>query len=473
MISFPLYFVTLAPTFYNLDSAEFAIGVHTLGIVHATGYPLYLVSGHLFTTLVPGSDLGYKLNLFSAIHASLTLMNIVWINKLLSDDAGQRHALCGGLIASLILGFSYYFWACAVIAEVYMFQAWLLTLAVACWLKWERNDGGPWLILLGLAIGLCFANHISVILTLPALGVYFAFRYKKIIQAKRSLLWTILASLIGPIMYVYFPLRYQITAFNLAGHYTATGQFVPIDFGTWQGIWWLLSGQMFASCPWAYSGTAVLFEWGAFLRQFWSNSLGAGVLLGGIGLVSLWRQHKLRLWTLSLVGMMVVHGCFFVNYGAVDKELMFLPVYVLWAILIGVGCSKLLQSTSANRWHLVTGLLLLVPLALVLLNYSYLDVSGDWRARDRAQAFLDQAQPNALVLGWWMDVTPIQYLQYVEDQRTDVQTINILMLSHDDLLQLVQHRITYQPVYLLTPNSELLTLYNAQPATEDSYLLSK
>lgn len=47
LLSLSAYTLTLAPTFYNLDSAEFAIGVHTLGIVHATGYPLYLLLGRI------------------------------------------------------------------------------------------------------------------------------------------------------------------------------------------------------------------------------------------------------------------------------------------------------------------------------------------------------------------------------------------------------------------------------------------
>ena len=42
-----LYWLTLAPTIYNLDSAEFTTAVATNGIIRATGYPLYLLVGKI------------------------------------------------------------------------------------------------------------------------------------------------------------------------------------------------------------------------------------------------------------------------------------------------------------------------------------------------------------------------------------------------------------------------------------------
>src|SRR5436305_8369474 len=61
---------TMAPSLYTLDSAELAIGAKTLGIVHAPGYPLYLLVAHLFT-LLPIGDVAYRVNVFSAISLAL------------------------------------------------------------------------------------------------------------------------------------------------------------------------------------------------------------------------------------------------------------------------------------------------------------------------------------------------------------------------------------------------------------------
>ena len=45
-LPFILYILTLAPTVYNLDSAELTTAAATAGITRATGYPLYLLLGY-------------------------------------------------------------------------------------------------------------------------------------------------------------------------------------------------------------------------------------------------------------------------------------------------------------------------------------------------------------------------------------------------------------------------------------------
>jgi len=64
-LPFVLYLLTLAPTIYNLDSAEFSTAAATGGIVRATGYPLYLLLGRLWS-LLPIGDVGWRMNLLSA-----------------------------------------------------------------------------------------------------------------------------------------------------------------------------------------------------------------------------------------------------------------------------------------------------------------------------------------------------------------------------------------------------------------------
>ena len=46
-IALAVYWRTAAPTVYTFDSAEFATGAYCLGIIHATGYPFYLLLAKL------------------------------------------------------------------------------------------------------------------------------------------------------------------------------------------------------------------------------------------------------------------------------------------------------------------------------------------------------------------------------------------------------------------------------------------
>ena len=50
-LPFVLYVLTLAPTIYNLDSAELTTAAATGGLVRATGYPLYLLLGWVWSRL--------------------------------------------------------------------------------------------------------------------------------------------------------------------------------------------------------------------------------------------------------------------------------------------------------------------------------------------------------------------------------------------------------------------------------------
>ena len=71
-LPFTLYMLTLAPTVYNLDSAELTTAAASGGLVRATGYPLYLLLGRIWSTL-PIGDVGYRMNLFSAFNGALTI----------------------------------------------------------------------------------------------------------------------------------------------------------------------------------------------------------------------------------------------------------------------------------------------------------------------------------------------------------------------------------------------------------------
>src|SRR3990172_11428477 len=106
-----VYILTLSRSVYYGDSGEFITIAKTLGIAHPPGYPLYTMLAHLFTYL-PFGNLPFKVNFFSAISSSLTVVVVYFIclkitaNRLASASA------------SLFLAFSYVFWLYALVAEV-------------------------------------------------------------------------------------------------------------------------------------------------------------------------------------------------------------------------------------------------------------------------------------------------------------------------------------------------------------------
>src|SRR5262249_53248746 len=98
-----VYLRTMAPTIYALDSAELTTGAYALGIVHAPGSPTYMLLGHLFAQL-PIGDVGYRLNLLSAMAAALAACFLYWVLRRLTGDVVLA------LFTAWLAAFTYYFW---------------------------------------------------------------------------------------------------------------------------------------------------------------------------------------------------------------------------------------------------------------------------------------------------------------------------------------------------------------------------
>ena len=73
-----IYILTLSRSVYFGDSGEFIALAKTLGIAHPPGYPLYTMLAHLFTYL-PFGTLAFRVNLFSAVTSSLTVVVVYFI----------------------------------------------------------------------------------------------------------------------------------------------------------------------------------------------------------------------------------------------------------------------------------------------------------------------------------------------------------------------------------------------------------
>ena len=72
--SFGVYLATLCPTVYVEGSGELIGAVHALGTPHPTGYPLFVLTGRLFSALLPFFDsVAYRINVATAFTAALAV----------------------------------------------------------------------------------------------------------------------------------------------------------------------------------------------------------------------------------------------------------------------------------------------------------------------------------------------------------------------------------------------------------------
>jgi 4-amino-4-deoxy-L-arabinose transferase-like glycosyltransferase len=463
-LPFVLYLRTLAPTIYNLDSAELTTAAATGGLMRATGYPLYLTIGSLWSK-IPIGDVGFRMNLFSAFCGALTI--------LLADRILKRWKV--GSLAALgalgLLATSPYFWGLSLIAEVYTLHTAIMAGLILALLRWGERPATGRMMLVGIVAGVGLSHHMATVLLIPGSLFYLLVTAPRRALAPRSVGAGFLGLLVGLSFYLYLPLRYLAgPAFNYAGAYDSQLNFLGVNLTSLEGIFWLVSGRAFTSQMFAYQGLALweqIKDFGILLTQAF---FVFGITPGLLGLFVLFRRSWRQAAMLLL--MFALSAGFYVDYAVIDKDTMFLPAFLVWGLWAGVGYQALFDWLKANleekrlqRWGLVVaqgGMICAVLLALAW-NWRIADLSGDRSAREYGEEILKIAKPEALIFGWWDTVPVIQYLQLVEGQRPDVTAINRFLVSYEELTIVIRQNAGTRPIYIDSVPAALSAFVASKP----------
>ena len=419
LLTFLVYLRTLAPGVYGYDSAELATGVFTQGIIHPPGYPLYLLIGKLFTFL-PVRDVAYRLNLMSAFFAALTVLLLYLSIKNIFENRFAAWA------AACLFAVSNYFWQMALVAEVYTPLTAFLAADLLILSLWRKKGQKRYLLAFSFIYGLTLTAHTSGILFAPA----FAWLVLSTPRWKKSH-WPLIGPmfllfLVGLTPFAYLSLR---ASTNPAIDYS---RFYPgVDLTTLSGLWWMISGKAYSFFVFAYSWQELPGELLRFGTYLWRNYLGVGVVLGLAGIVWLWRKSPA--WTVGVLLMFLANVIFFVNYRVLDKDTMFLPAYLAWAVFIAGGVSvldqwicRILAPGLPALWQKNVGRVLPVIFILLglVLNWRWVDLSRVDSYSLFAEDILFGAAPDSVIVAPWSSAVVLEYYQVVEGQRPDLLVTN-------------------------------------------------
>jgi hypothetical protein len=163
VISFllPVYLLTLGQTVGTADTFEFQVVIPKLGIVHPTGYPLYLLLTKLFT-FIRIQTAAWRINFGTGVYGLGAACLLYLFLKSLTK---QRLV---SILAAVLFGLTPTFWSQSVQAEVYSLQA--LILAGALWRmgRGGRGSGLEAAFLLGLGLRVSTSSPASSRARLPA-----------------------------------------------------------------------------------------------------------------------------------------------------------------------------------------------------------------------------------------------------------------------------------------------------------------
>lgn len=482
---FLVYLRTLAPSILPGDAGEFQFAVPLLGIVHPTGYPLYLILGKAFTLLVPLGDAAYRLNLLSAALAAATVAVVYMVALCLNScpiKAAARHsghhARLGALLAALSLAFSRTFWLQATQAEVYALNSFFvatifLLLALATGPQGEGeisprpSSALPQVSPLTVAFcyGLSLAHHRTMLLLAPAIGLYLWWQRERLFPAGRHLrllAGSVILLALPLFLYLYIPLRAPATPY-LRLSLTPERELLLYD-NTLAAFWQQVSGSGFGNRL-GISGSLqerLLMAGNLLWQQFGPVGTALG-LLGALmlplaaisGQEAPAREGLSRFALLSLSYISIV--AFALSYSIGDIADFFTPSYLIFALWIGLGATYLiaLAPRQIARTALISLLLLALPFHLLVANFRPCDRSQD-DTRQRWEAMLRQAPQGAILLSNDRDeMTPMWYLQYVEGQRPDLLGLFPAILPEPGFANIVRLLDTVletgRPLYLIKP----------------------
>ena len=203
LITFAVYFSTMAPTVSFWDTGEFIATSHILGVPHPPGSPLFLLVGKFFSLIPISSDIAFRVNIFSPIISALTISLLFlicnqFIDRIDTNDNNKFFKMWSSLTASLTFAFTHSHWFNAVETEVYAFSGFMTALVIFLIMRWSKKIHDTnhiiYLIFISYIIGLATGLHLLNLLTIPFIGLIIYFSIGKL--NTKNLIFTLIFSLI-------------------------------------------------------------------------------------------------------------------------------------------------------------------------------------------------------------------------------------------------------------------------------------
>ena len=441
-----VYVATLAPSVTLWDSGEFLSAIHSLGIPHPPGTPLYILIANVWAKIfAPFIGFAYSINLLSAICSAIAcaLMANLFVRWTSDRVAAYAAAVCAGATSSL--------WLSATETEVYS-----AALLIGCLIFWIADRAQvtrerKWIILGAYVGGLGFALHLTALLTVPA-ALYLAWSRKLL----RNIPGVIVVFVAGASAVIFMLLR--------AKHDPAINQGNPSTISALVDV--LLRKQYMPAPPWPRQAPIFIQIGNLFEYADWQVALGLAqdppptiarttlsILYGFLGIAGFIEHRRInrRSWRAMLILFLTatVGVLFYLNlkagpsYGgsfipttakheARERDYFFALAFMCWGLWAGFGAVRLARRASdpGRGWlPVVAAFAAFVPIIFNWTAVSRRIEPAASEARRDAVQILKAAPPHAVIFSHADNETyPVWYLQEVESYRRDVTIVVVPLL---------------------------------------------
>ncbi len=359
-----LYLVTLSRGLTFSDGPEIATAIHTLGVIHPTGYPLFTLVAHGFSRLlILPIEPFYKVELFNALCGVLAALLAASSARQLARaiggrSSGQQGAVdLAALIAGFMLGISHLLWRYLRIPEVYPFHLALVSVAVWSLSRFELSGKDRYVMVAAFAMGCGLAHHVTMVYMLPAALVYLLVRkpvmfiswlarpIRAVARLAGSKLWAE-RKLDSPWLLLSCCLLGALPLLSYGYILWANSHTTGVNWGgvdNWDKLYNHMTGVQYRR----FMGSGDWAAWGHRIQRipviFDDQYLPVGTALLATGIPVLLRHRwRFGLFLLLYIAFNGFHG---VYYSVGDYAVYYLPAIFACALFLGVGLWWLLRWT--------------------------------------------------------------------------------------------------------------------------------
>jgi hypothetical protein len=442
LAAFLLYLDTLAPTILPYDSGTLQTRAYVLGIGHPTGYPTFIMLGHLFTYL-PFGDVAYRVNLSSAAYAASAALFAYLAGLRLVPDRRTLGGVLSAATGAMAFAVGPTLWSQAVITEVYTLNILFVAATVWALLLWRDSGRERHLLLAALLAGLAVTAHATSGLLLPSALLFILATRPRTLLRPALLARSVGAGLLGLLPYLYLPVRASMDP--------------PMNYGdasTLGGLLFILGGGNFRGQMFAFGPTELPERLGLY-RDLLTDQFSPFLLLAAaVGLIALVPRDRAALVLLGALGLGSL--AYALEYDIPDIEAYFLPSYLVVALLVAAGLGYAvaavggLVARQSPEHAPFAESVILVPalLALALLvpkTHAAVDQSDNLASREIVESVVRETERDATVLGGY-NLAATQYMQYVEGRRTDLLLVTA---NENQLVERTRAALEMGPAYLI------------------------
>lgn len=417
-----LYVYTAVPSVYSWDTGEIAAAINTLGLAHPTGFPILMLTGKLFSLVVPIGEVAFRLNLYSSLLTALSVVFLFFTFRNLNISKGISMA------SSFIFGFGETIWNHAGTTNVYSLSLLFVSILFFTFSKWQQKKEVKFIYWYSFVFGLSFGTHILMVSMSPLL-MLMLWETKQLLKDNFTKAIKILILFIIPFLqYFYLPIAYANNKIVNWGKVDSFQSF--IDY---------ITQRDFAQKVSARTGDDTIIFFKETYKLFASEFTGIFFVLAIVSIFFLLRKNKL--FGLSLIGIIVINiGIMFIYGNSQDIIGLFryfFVAYVALAIIIAFGLnfiSEKIKSYSRKQQYLFAIFIFLLVLGVLFqfkTNFASNNRRNNRVISDFAHNMLDTVESDSiLIIGGDPITGPAWYLQSI-GKRKDIVIISENLIRYD------------------------------------------